>query len=274
MASQRVLAELQLLLVSTAIVGEQDYLARKGIFNVNNTLGIGIGNTSEIIFRSGGLKTNLTFSTRECLPGEIEAGNICLPCLTDQYSFNTSGTCSDCENHAKCSGGSTLVPVDGYWHSTPFSPQFHECIIKEACKRADRETVLKAYYKDSNKISADIATLNAYILNKNGTTPRPSYDDYVQCSPGYEGILCGSCEAGYGHSAGGECVKCPNSRRKAIELTAISTGINFIALVLAVLSMLKSFKNIFQTRRQADNAPVPGQANGGADIVFEVHPLC
>ena len=261
-----------MLLVSTAIVGEQDYLASNGIFNVNNTLGIGIGSTSEIIFRSGLLRTNLTFSTRECFPGEIEADYECQPCLVDYYSFNTSsGACSDCEHHAKCSGRSSLVPVDGYWHSTPFSPQFHECIIKEACKRPDREAVLRAYYEDSDRISAEIATLNAYILDKHGMTPRPSYDDYMQCSPGYNGILCGSCEAGYGLSAGGECVKCPQSRKAAIGLITFSTGINFIAMVGAVFSMLKSFKNIVQSGRRAGGIALPGQTDGGADIVFEVH---
>ena len=230
---------------------------------MNNTLGIGIGSTSEIIFRSGGLKTNLTFSTRECFPGEIEASNECQLCQTDQYSFNTSSICSDCENRAKCSGGSSLVPIDGYWHSTPFSPQFHECIIKEACKRTDRETVLRAYYEDNDKISAEIATLNAYISNDGGTTQRPSYDDYIQCSDGYSGILCGSCEAGYGHSAGGECIKCLKSRGLSIMIISVSTLLNLLLLIWTVNSTLELFENILQTSRQQANRtpPPPGQAN-------------
>ncbi len=220
-------------------------------------MGIGIGSNSEIIFRSGLLKTNLTFSTRECFPGEIESGYECQPCLMDQYSFNTSSKCRDCEKHATCSSGSSLVPVDGYWHSTPFSPQFHECITREACKRTDRETALTAYYEDSEKISAEIATLNAYISNEHGMMQRPSYDDYNQCSAGYKGILCGACEAGYGHSAGGECIKCPN-RGRSIRLTITSVAFNFVFLLLEVRSKYKAYRNIFKNENQADGGAIVG----------------
>ena len=273
-ASQRVFPELQVLLVSTAILGEQVYLAEKGIIHVNNTEGVGVGSTSEILFRYGELETNLTFSTRECFPGEIESGNVCQPCLTDQYSFNTTSTCSDCEKHAKCSGGSSLVPVDGYWHSTPFSPQFHECIIKEACEynsresvHKDRESVLKEYYEDNHKISAEISELDVYLSQKEGT--QPVYNDYFQCSDGYSGILCGSCEAGYGHFAGGECIKCPKHRGWSVILTILAAFIAFALLALNVLLTFNSTRKqvwvAIAKTRQAQQASPSRSADGLVD---------
>ncbi len=263
-----------MLLVSTAILGEQVYLAEKGVIHVNNTQGVGVNRTSEILFRYGELETNLTFSTRECFPGEIEASNECQLCQTDQYSFNTSSICSDCENRAKCSGGSSLVPIDGYWHSTPFSPQFHECIIKEACEyksRKDvdieRENVLKQYYEDSSKISAEIAELDLYLLTR-GT--QPVYNEYFQCSDGYSGILCGSCEAGYGHFAGGECIKCPKNRGWSIILTIFAALIAFVLLALNIfLTFNSTRKQIWVAnakRSQAQQASPSRSADGVADF--------
>lgn len=54
---------------------------------------------------------------------------------------------------------------------------------------------------------------------------------YIQ---GYKGILCGSCEEGYGHFSGGECKKCQSS--------SITTWI--VALVAIWSALLVSFEII------------------------------
>ena len=269
--------ELNVHLESTNIVGETDYRAIDGILNMNRTEGIGIGRTSEIIFRYGELETNLTFSTRECFPGENEAGYVCQPCPVDRYSFDASSTCRDCENHAKCSGRSSLVPVDGYWHSTPFSPQFHECIIKEACayesrKSADknRETALKEYYEDTSKVSTQISQLDAYLSGTEATPP--VYNDYFQCSDGYRGVLCGSCEAGYWHFAGGECLKCPRYRVWSVILTLLAASIAFVLLAVNIFLTFSSARKQIWVAMAKTRQAQQASCNDDGQADFSSHP--
>lgn len=75
------------------------------------------------------------FSIRDCVPGEfnVTSQNICDHCGDSQYSFLPTVPCRDCAAKGFCDGGAALVPIDNYWHSSPFSTQFHQCLVAEAC---------------------------------------------------------------------------------------------------------------------------------------------
>ena len=236
---------LAVLAVSPDILGEQTYRARNGIVNVNQTRGVGINQTSAIEFRyqrSDGkqLLAHLNFTTRECVPGEVESDTGCSSCPADRYSFNTSSLCLDCEEHAQCPGGSVLVPEDGYWHSTPFSPRFLECIIKEACVYENRMDRLAKYYENSTLVLEDLEEIGRYLEERreDKRTPRPEFDSYHQCAEGYKSVLCGSCEDGYGRLDGGKCQKCPSEWQLGLIPAALSLvmSITLIGIQIKTLS--------------------------------------
>eukprot|EP00210_Caulerpa_lentillifera_P003172 g3031.t1 len=230
-------SELTVILMSGSIIGEQRYDALEGMININNTIGVGIDTDSRIQIQSiqnRSLSVELNFSARACLPGENASVFSCQACLPNQYSFKSQVGCRDCEDQAICPGRAALVPVRGYWHSTPFSPQFHECIVREACEYDNRLQNLIHYYSNLEFVAQELAELDAYIA---GVGPRPEYENYRQCAEGYMGVLCGSCENGYGHFPGGECVECPADR----------TGSSLIAVLVSVWTALFLGVNIFTT---------------------------
>lgn len=86
--------------------------------------------------------------------------------MLNPCSFHPEAGCLPCEKEAQCRGGAALVPNPGWWHSTPYSPDFHECIIHEACDYTNRIENLTVFYSDPA----------ALVLNNN------SNEDYKQCS--------------------------------------------------------------------------------------------
>lgn len=95
---------------------------------------------------------------RECIAGEVNQPNRlfgCLDCTQGLYSFNPlNETCDPCPANGNCTGEVSvkgqvirhpLVPVDGYWHSTPFSTQMHQCLSDEACEYTDRVQILQSF---------------------------------------------------------------------------------------------------------------------------------
>ena len=252
---------LAVLAVSPDILGEQTYRARNGIVNVNQTRGVGINQTSAIEFRyqrSDGkqLLAHLNFTTRECVPGEVESDTGCSSCPADRYSFNTSSLCLDCEEHAQCPGGSVLVPEDGYWHSTPFSPRFHECIIKEACVYENRMDRLAKYYENATLVLEDLEELDRYLEEKreDKRTPRPEFESYHQCAEGYKSVLCGSCEDGYGRLDEGQCKSCPEEWQFALSvLSSFLPSVFLMILQIWTASALVS-ENVTITATMTRNA--------------------
>lgn len=101
-----------------------------------------------------------------------------MSCPVNTYSLdNSSTTCTPCpEKGAYCAGGTRLYPLAGWWHSTPFSTQFHRCPTPDACLPGGA----------------------------------------AACAEGHEGNLCMSCSKGYAASfASSKCGRC-NSRGKII----------------------------------------------------------
>ncbi|CAD7698852.1 unnamed protein product [Ostreobium quekettii] len=161
-------------------------------------------------------------SIRPCRPGEVSlnvsvvdyssgrqvTGLACENCSAGQFSVFPSSPCRPCDINAACPGGAASFPKDGYWHSGPFSVQFHECIIREACayeggQEGGREERLGGFFTS---------------LTEEDVVGGPvSNDAYPQCAKGYRGVLCGSCDSGFGHFANGECRKC-NGGGKTVGL--------------------------------------------------------
>lgn len=85
-----------------------------------------------------------SLSIRACNIGEhnITEGKICSVCQPGFYGFDPAIPCQACKTQANCTGGASQVPKNNFWHSTPFSTQFHECLVPRACSYLDREKQL------------------------------------------------------------------------------------------------------------------------------------
>ena len=59
----------------------------------------------------------------------------CSTCLPNQFSVNNSKICHPCPTGALCSGGVTLVPQNGSWHSSAVSDYMVSCPNPDACQR-------------------------------------------------------------------------------------------------------------------------------------------
>ena len=206
-------ASLKVVLVSDAIVGDNTYTAVNGVVEISGTRAWGINQTSVLTIASEydrSVFVDVPISTRECYPGEVEQVDVCRPCPVGQYGFDASlEKCESCEEHAVCHGGAMLVPLDGFWHSGPFSPAFYKCIYPSACRYDGRQQKLEAFYEEVSSLKTHLEKLVDY---NDGQAPRPVFPEYEQCAEGYAGPFCGSCQSGYGHSYTGKCAACPESK--------------------------------------------------------------
>jgi len=212
------------------------------------------GNYSLVLIASDLERVTMPFSIRDCVPGEfnVSSQNICDPCSTDEYSFLPTVPCRDCDSNALCAGGASLVPQDGYWHSSPFSIQFHQCLVEEACRLGPdfsavgkrnqslttRTDILADFYIDLTLEEVELALQTGRVY---------SNEEYRQCEKGYMGILCGSCEPEYGHLPGGECVPCNFSKMKTglfILLVALWTLLLLGFAIRSALSSIRDFQEM------------------------------
>ena len=207
-------ASLELALLSDSIGGALKYTASNGVAVINSTFARGVNRSSNLTIiseRHRRVRIQIVLNIRECLPGETEQQDLCLPCQKDQYGFDPGQNCHSCEENALCDGGAALVPKSGFWHSTPFSPVFRQCILPAACDYKARHRRLTQFYQNSSNLVHELESLEAFTR---GEGPEPEFREYRQCAEGYEGLLCGSCSEGYGHSFTGECDRCPDARSK------------------------------------------------------------
>ena len=83
---------------------------------------------------------------RECVVGESAAldGTVCQPCSTETYNFHPNEVnrgCTPCPDDAVCDAA-YIRPSKGYWHKTPCSLEFQECLSETACDFDERDAVL------------------------------------------------------------------------------------------------------------------------------------
>ena len=83
-------------------------------------------------------------TVRNCTVGEVQPTNdTCMACPATTYSFTPSAAqcIAPCPANSNCSGGATLVPSLGYWHSAPNSTYMAACPNSDACQ-GDRSVLL------------------------------------------------------------------------------------------------------------------------------------
>jgi len=71
-----------------------------------------------------------------CSAGEYKAIGACRCCPMHTYSLTNNGSfaCSACPAFAVCPGGDAVLPIPGYYHSSPKSVQMHLCpLATSAC---------------------------------------------------------------------------------------------------------------------------------------------
>ncbi len=181
------------------------------------------------------------------LPADITSSRGHLPSVTrllrrrgDKFTMSSTNlTCDACPTgYALCNYvgksdetvpvGAVAAPLDGYWHSSPYSPQFHACPVPAACSGdswRNSRTELVQYQKD---LVYGNRTLNLTEYNllqcKEGywgecscvcvscaTAVCRSVLTVLLChlspSPSTAGNLCGGCVEGYGRQSTGQCAK-------------------------------------------------------------------
>ena len=223
-----------MILESPWISGSRQYTASKGIITINSTFMTGADILGTLRIRAADgrqLSVSIDFSTLPCPDGELEndAGSGCFRCSANSYSFYPNASqCLVCEENAQCSGTPALVPKEGCWHSTPFSPFIRRCPVEKACSYNGRTENLTQYYVAD--LSKKLQWCNSSISVDLGNCS----DSYQQCAPGYEGVLCGTCADGYGHSASGECCACSHTRTTSILFTLLSAGFLFAVLSIKI----------------------------------------
>ena len=250
-------ANLDVSIISDDIVGDQRYSAVKGIVTIDNTQAWGINRNSIMTIasqRDSSISVDLHLSTRECYPGEIEHDDVCNACPTDQYSFLPSRMkCESCEENAECAGGAVLLPTEGYWHSTPFSPVFHKCAYFTACHYDRRREKLMQFYEDPEGIARQLDRLDRYL--ENNEMGEPDFSDYKQCDEGYGGPLCGSCQQGYGHSYTGECEACPERRSAArLRFFFIIVFLFFVVGTNCIITLVSSRARVTLAKHEMKTA--------------------
>ena len=108
-------------------------------------------------------------TVRSCIQGEVQPRNdSCMTCPPTTYSYTpTARQCiSPCPANANCSGGASLVPNLGYWHSAPNSTYMAACPNAKACQ-GDRNALLacqdSAYAVVSSATSGE-SQVRAYLF--------------------------------------------------------------------------------------------------------------
>ena len=232
-------ANLELTLSSEAILGDHRYKAIRGTAVIDSTQAFGVNVNKTLMIaaeENRDVYVQLDLTTRACYPGEVIQSNHCATCAVDKYEFDPSQEkCRSCEKNARCRGGAALVPIDGYWHSTPFSPVFCKCIDQKACQYEGRTDKLMAFYENASALTSRLSALDKFI-EKGGQMP--DFSEYQQCLEGYDGPLCGSCQPDYGHSHSYGCEECPQEKTTGVRLTFVAVWLFVVIGLNCVVTLM------------------------------------
>lgn len=164
---------------------------------------------------------------------------ICQECAINEYNFDPSEDCKACPEQAQCIYGATVTPKDGYWQFTSFSPNLHRCTILDACEGVGRLERLSemAYEKAISSNSSD----KYYVFGD---------EQYNQCSKGYKGVLCGTCDTSYG-KVNYKCQKCPE--KIYVKLCIIAQCIFSILIITFFLKNVLNLRKRLEFNRKLKN---------------------
>ncbi|GBF89398.1 hypothetical protein Rsub_01970 [Raphidocelis subcapitata] len=176
----------------------------------------------------------------------------CEVCRFGTFSVDPDfGACAQCDErtHANCTGVAP-VPLPGFWTSHPRSPLVHRCLVAAACgapagapAEAARQAALFEWAWRRRDWSVG-------RLGEAGEGGAPVYVEYtaLQCSRGYQGILCGECAAGFGRR-GHRCVACP--RHRGVNTLFYCLACAYLATLVALAGFLHA-RQASKRRRTAD----------------------
>jgi predicted outer membrane repeat protein len=142
---------------------------------------------------------------KDCVVGEqLSQSGICEECPVETFGLDQQphySSCKSCPRNAQCSGGHSIVPLSGYWHSSENSTQIHMCPRKASC------------VSDGKK--------------------------EMQCAEGYTGNLCAQCVGPeYGSNGFFQCTKCMHAG-KTLGLFVTGAFLLLLAVALLVQTTLK-----------------------------------
>ncbi|KAI8467434.1 MAG: hypothetical protein J3K34DRAFT_523752 [Monoraphidium minutum] len=184
----------------------------------------------------------LDLDIRQCISGESNTSartaggagggglatlTMCERCREGTVSLDplASGGCAMCEAsmHATCKGDA-MIPDDGWWQSHPRSPQVHRCLLVDACNHSARAGEMQAW------AAAHAAMTVAELA--------PSFREYtqMQCAKGYQGVLCGECDEGFGRR-GQSCIRCIQPSLNSFLYFMALSWIGLLITVSAVFHM-------------------------------------
>ncbi|KXZ48361.1 hypothetical protein GPECTOR_28g768 [Gonium pectorale] len=167
-----------------------------------------------------------SIQVRPCVLGEVTniAGDQCFPCEAGTFSLRPASLlCDPCPPNADCTLAGlpwATAPLDGFWHSGPYSPNMVPAVIKAALR------VL------ANGSAPD-------PLNPLASSPPAYLAAYLglQCAHGFRGTACGRCLPGYGKRGSGACERCA-ARWANVAFYLLSTMVNVVSIWLTVWAQI------------------------------------
>ncbi|DBA81321.1 TPA: hypothetical protein ACH3X2_006929 [Trebouxia sp. C0005] len=207
-------------------------------------------------------------TVRACTLGEVQPSNdTCMTCPVTTYSFTpTASKCiAPCPANANSSGGATVVPALGYWHSAPNSTYMAACPNGGACQ-GDRSALLACQNASYMPLmtSGQLQSMpnNCSLESAVDSTDQLSYMRQ-QCSPDYYGPLCALClrqdssGRAYGRTGTWSCQHC---RHRGTIIAAYA-----VSFVLVLLFLMYT---ICVTIRENSEAWESDSHNtGGAELI-------
>ncbi|GAX76957.1 hypothetical protein CEUSTIGMA_g4404.t1 [Chlamydomonas eustigma] len=204
-------------------------------------------NFMDLLGPVNGSQLIVTVNTRPCVVGEVAVlgGEACFNCSSGQYSFNPlNSTCDTCPQNADCGNLTDMgvvLPNQGYWHSHPFSVQFHPCSPTIACNYIERDSEITYATLDLISLLDNYNNLAALPNSSLALTMFNLTIFYsAQCAQGYYGIKCGGCSSGYGRVGTKGCFSCPSFAYNTLAFMAQYLVSIFFIFITIRTSLMKS----------------------------------
>ena len=136
-----------------------------------------------------------------CAIGErFSPAMTCLVCEPGSYLFERypePHDCNLCQAEANCYGGANTAPKAGYWREQDKNlDTYYKCPYERACLGGSIE------------------------------------EQYAMCEVGYQGVLCGTCIAGYNAHGFMQCEECPSETMQNIF---VASSLTFLVVMSVVI---------------------------------------
>ena len=203
-----------------AISGATTFVAQNGILNIKDFILTGApGSKTSIKLKSDNMLNSVArndeneysdsaffnIEFRNCTRGEQFQISACVDCVAGKYALEPAENCLSCPVGATCTGADTIIVNNGYWRSSLESDVVYTCDAFEACLKGNE-------------------------MNELGN-----------CSKGYTGVLCKSCDIGYSKRGHGLCTKSPNQKINFMLIAIFALAITFISFIIVKTTLTSAF---------------------------------